>query len=248
MTVPNSPQPGCFYSQWDAAYVLGGLPPDERRSYEDHLPTCAACRANVAFLSGMPGLLAAAGPELMAPSPEPDAVPAYAVFARKVRRRRARRAGLTAAAVLAVVVGTGAIAVNLGTAGREGPAANPSAVATAPAQASAVLHFAPPRDGSGGAPILQATGVLVQQAWGTELEWTCSYSAGTTPGAYASSPAGYEIVLVSRSGAQQVVGSWHARPGDVVSPVAASSLPLQSIAQVVIRVAGTSQPLLLATP
>lgn len=39
------------------AYVLGGLDPAERRSVEDHLGDCGACRDELARLSGLPPLL-----------------------------------------------------------------------------------------------------------------------------------------------------------------------------------------------
>jgi anti-sigma factor RsiW len=45
------------YRDWDAAYVLGALPAHERLEYERHLETCASCRAAVAQLAGMPGIL-----------------------------------------------------------------------------------------------------------------------------------------------------------------------------------------------
>ena len=46
------------YADWDAAYVLGALAVPERREYEEHLAGCPACRAAVAELAGLPGLLA----------------------------------------------------------------------------------------------------------------------------------------------------------------------------------------------
>lgn len=46
------------YTDWDAAYVLGALAVAERREYEEHLAGCPACRAAVAELAGLPGLLA----------------------------------------------------------------------------------------------------------------------------------------------------------------------------------------------
>ena len=51
------------YADWDGAYVLGALSPSERREYEKHLEQCERCRASVAELTSMPGLLARLGPD-----------------------------------------------------------------------------------------------------------------------------------------------------------------------------------------
>ncbi|WP_026075456.1 zf-HC2 domain-containing protein, partial [Cellulomonas massiliensis] len=51
------------YREWDAAYVLGALDPDERRAFEQHLQGCPACTAAVAELAGLPGMLRAVAPE-----------------------------------------------------------------------------------------------------------------------------------------------------------------------------------------
>jgi len=48
------------FAEWDAAYVLGALAPVDRRAYEDHLAGCGRCRAAVAELAPLPGLLARA--------------------------------------------------------------------------------------------------------------------------------------------------------------------------------------------
>ncbi|WP_227979183.1 anti-sigma factor family protein [Nocardia spumae] len=45
------------YATWDAPYVLGALPQEQRLAYENHLTDCTDCRAAVAELSGLPGLL-----------------------------------------------------------------------------------------------------------------------------------------------------------------------------------------------
>ena len=45
------------YRDWDASYVLGALPADQRLEYEQHLSGCAACRAAVAELAGLPGIV-----------------------------------------------------------------------------------------------------------------------------------------------------------------------------------------------
>ena len=46
------------FADWDSAYVLGALPPGDRREYEAHLETCEACSRSVAELAPIPGLLA----------------------------------------------------------------------------------------------------------------------------------------------------------------------------------------------
>uniref|UniRef100_UPI000ABF841D anti-sigma factor family protein n=1 Tax=Nocardia lijiangensis TaxID=299618 RepID=UPI000ABF841D len=46
------------YTTWDAPYVLGSLTGSERREYEEHLAGCIDCRAAVAELAGLPGMLA----------------------------------------------------------------------------------------------------------------------------------------------------------------------------------------------
>ena len=46
------------FAEYDAAYVLGALSPEDRRDYEAHLATCDDCARAVGELAGMPGLLA----------------------------------------------------------------------------------------------------------------------------------------------------------------------------------------------
>ena len=65
------------FADWDAAYVLGALPPVERRAYEDHVAGCARCRAALVELAPLPGLLARA-PHPTAPD-EPSRPPRVAV-------------------------------------------------------------------------------------------------------------------------------------------------------------------------
>ncbi|WP_125611947.1 zf-HC2 domain-containing protein [Specibacter cremeus] len=230
------------YELWDGAYVLGALSLQERREFESHLSTCRACRDRLAALSGLPGLLALAA----APVPEratvPRAAPAYTVFALKVRRRRARFVVAAAAAVLAVSGGTAVVTASLV------PGTAPSATV---ARAGTVLHFAAPA----GAPLpglLTATGRLVPEAWGTTIEWTCTYAnAATDPAGYAdrtSDAAAYELVVIDRTGARTTVASWWAGPGATVSPRAATSIPARDISRVEITAAGSVTPLLMAEP
>jgi anti-sigma factor RsiW len=48
----------CPYRISIASYVLGALPPAERREVDVHLRTCEECRAELVGLAGLPGLLA----------------------------------------------------------------------------------------------------------------------------------------------------------------------------------------------
>jgi Putative zinc-finger len=57
MTNPPSWPAMCPYRISVASYVLGALPPDERREVDAHLRTCLECRAELIGLAGLPGLL-----------------------------------------------------------------------------------------------------------------------------------------------------------------------------------------------
>jgi anti-sigma factor RsiW len=50
--------PVCPYQISVASYVLGALPPAERREVDAHLRTCEDCRAELIAMAGLPGLLA----------------------------------------------------------------------------------------------------------------------------------------------------------------------------------------------
>jgi hypothetical protein len=93
------------------AYLLGALGPVERAAVEDHIGGCASCRDELAWLSGLPGLLARVGPEEIIDPPAPPALGRLIASASRRRRRRRRLAG--AAASLALAAGGGALAVTL---------------------------------------------------------------------------------------------------------------------------------------
>lgn len=97
------------------AYVLGALAPDERARLEAHLERCDACRAELADLAPLPGLLARLDPDVVevgAPPPPPGPTLEEAL-ARLGTRRRARRrtAGRLVAAAAAAVLATGGLVV-----------------------------------------------------------------------------------------------------------------------------------------
>ena len=85
------------YAEWDAAYVLGSLPADERLEYERHLESCPRCTAAVAELVGLPGLLGKLPADQAIEIAEPDgrhdtgSAGILASVAHRVRHRRRRR-------------------------------------------------------------------------------------------------------------------------------------------------------------
>lgn len=86
-------------------YVLGGLDADDRARLEAHLPTCAACRDELATYAGLPALLRDGAPA-SAHRETSDAALGDAVGALRTGRRR-RRLLLIAAAAVVLVAGAG---------------------------------------------------------------------------------------------------------------------------------------------
>jgi hypothetical protein len=180
-------------------YVLGALPPEDRRAFEEHLATCGHCRAEVQEFAGLPGLLSRlpAGelPAVLQGSPEPpppvSVLPALlheAGVERKSRRRRSVVVGVAAA--LTVAAGSAAVTdVVIG-----GP---PAAVAQPQAQ-----QFVPTRDGL---PVA-ATAVITDVPGGTRIAMTCRYVG---PMVETGDPATYDLRYVPKGrGKPQWLGSW----------------------------------------
>lgn len=55
--------------EWSAAYVLGALDSEDRRTFERHLDTCEACAADVASFAPIPSLLGKADVSSVEPVP-----------------------------------------------------------------------------------------------------------------------------------------------------------------------------------
>ncbi|ARU51520.1 hypothetical protein CBR64_08530 [Cellulosimicrobium cellulans] len=247
MTTTPPPDP---YREWDAAYVLGALSPRDRRAFEQHLTTCPACRAAVGELAGMPGILgmltaehadaltdgagsgtgpdAAGGERDGAPGGDGGTVVPLAAVAAGARRRRARRRVLLSAAAVGLVVAgvAGGVAVT-----RPDDAPPPVAAGTTEVALEPV-----------GAADVRADLTLTPAAWGTRLDWSCSYPVGEW-----EDGATYQLVLVDDAGAREVVATWSSTDtGSSDGLGASSAVPVDGIARLELGVVGVDGALAAA--
>ena len=207
------------YAQWDASYVLGALTPGDRRDFEAHIEECERCRAAVAELASMPGLLTRAHPVLDPwEHPQEGGPPAdlvNLVVERHVRRRRTIRHRLIGGVVGIAATIALAITVPIALTDPAGPATTVALAPVADSTMTAVLGFSP-------------------VAWGTRIDMTCDYPAGGNwDDAYG--PLSYQLVVTDRSGKVSQVSTWNAVPGETVHLDATTALPLSEIASVEVR-------------
>lgn len=209
----------------DAAYVLGALSPDERRDFEEHLAGCSSCRAAVAELAGIPGLLAQVSPEDAAlvaaqtsEAVEAEALPKSLLPSRIAgqRKRRRRLVAAIVAAAAAVVLIVGGIVWNSGLL----PIGEP--------RSPILLAFGHVQPSS-----ITATVEVVPQSEGTDFRVECQYAAngGHPREAYET----YGIWIVDRSGSAVEAKTWPAKPNRVMRPQAHSPLDMPRISHVEIR-------------
>lgn len=202
----TAPDPGDRYASWDAAYVLGALAPEEAREFTGHLAGCPSCAAAVAELRELPGLLAqvpadqraAAGVRPPVDPPPAGLLPRLLLASRARRRRRTVLAAVAAVALLGAL-GGGALA--LGYAPRPAP---PAAEVAPTVPGGTAVTLAPVN----GSTALQASAVLVERAWGTEVQLRCRYTGAV--GRYR--PGGYVLVAVDRAGGRQQMAAWSVVP------------------------------------
>ena len=238
MTGPLDP-----YREWDAAYLLGSLSPDERREYEAHLSTCARCSAEVASLAGLSGILAVVPRdkafELVAESssessessepPAPDLLPRLAAGAEKLRRRARRRTIALVAAAAAIAAAAVWVIPDLGD---DEPVAAGRDVT--------MVRVGPARP-------LRASAHLVSEPWGTQIEASCSYDlVQPSPGASPQRQFEYAMYVTGRTGAPVKVATWMAIPGATATAYATVTMPMDQIAKVDIRSVRTGAVLLQA--
>lgn len=255
------------YREWDAAYVLGALSPEDRREFEAHLAECDECSRAVSELAGMPGLLGAVdldpidlnsiGPNpgartgLDSARPAPDLLPRLLAAARRERRRtRTAMAGAlvlvaTAAAALALVL-PAALGGGLTPGGPSvGGPSSPRALSEA-ARDLAVDEWV---EMSPVVPSpLSAEFILAAESWGSRIESRCRYAASDMRRpVYNVGEQGYALYVTDTSGEPTAVATWSAAPGASVEAVGTTGLRLHEIVRVDIRSLSTGQVLLVST-
>lgn len=215
------------YTDWDAAYVLGALSPQERREFERHLDGCDRCRTAVTELAGMPAVLSELSAEQAVALAAQDGdggapggaqvVPIAALAAAAGRRRRRRRIWQGAAAVVLVAAGGVAGSV-LGDRGTASEAAEVTAITLDSVDGSNVT----------------ADVRLTPSTWGTRMEWSCSYPSSGDSGRPAPAQSSvYELVLVGADGSRTVVATWTGDGDDHASGLLASSaVPMEDITRI----------------
>ena len=230
------------FLRWDAAYVLGALSPSDRRAYEEHLPSCAACTAALAEVAGVPGMLARVEPavalELDATSPPPagllDGLLERAEQVGSPQPDRATEPAPSAAPGAAparpALAGAGAGRGRRGAARHRGhcrarhrrrlaqrlPARRPP-----PSTSRSTRSTRTPS-----APTARLTAVDT----GTTVLLTCSLA----PEPYGSDWE-YSLVVTDHDGESTTLGSWKLSPGEIAEWEATTEVPIEDIARLEIR-------------
>ena len=231
------------FNDWDAAYVLGALSMDDRALFERHLVGCVSCAGAVAELAGIPGILTKLDTQsAVALMSSPEAEHLYdsgyelellQKLARtetaKQRRMRALRA-VGAVAASAVLVFGGIVA---GTAMR--PAGN---LVTNPLTNTAV--GIPVVMSGVAANVITADLRVTNKAWGTRIDWNCTYGSAWKSGDAAQS---YDLVVTDAAGVETTVATWIATGFGAKGLAAASKIPTANIRSVDIRATGSPMPL-----
>jgi hypothetical protein len=214
-----------------APYVLGALPPEDRRAFEAHLAACPACEAAVREFAGLPGLLsrlpAAEVPAVLEgddPAPRPSLIPSLLVRARRERRARRRRAVAAGAAAAGLAaLGTGLAVDRVA----DPPAAEPALAFTkvvdrVPATASASLSDVP---------------------GGTRIAMTCTYE-----GKLDGRTRAYTLRVVREGDPKpMLVGEWPVLSTEPYRVEAVAPVPREAIDRVEVTNA-SGDVLLVLTP
>jgi hypothetical protein len=216
----------CPFTQDAAAYVLGALSPAERLDFERHLDGCDRCTKALRELAGLPGLLSRVDASVLESPPAAEPVPASLLPARSRQVRRARRRRTVAAAGLAGAVVAVIAPLMLWLVEDSGGEVPPRQSTSPTSPATAARDMEPVGD----VP-LRASITLEQVAWGTRIAVTCTYDPDW---AEYGLPAAvrYTLVVRTRDGGAEEVGSWRSVGGRMTRLTAATAAALADIESV----------------
>jgi hypothetical protein len=193
-------------------YALGAADAAERVLVETHLATCQECRAELARLRPLPGLLARVPADLLRACPPPARLHRRAPVTRITRARNARSpagrwrnvAGVAAAAVLGAAAGFWLAQPGASQPGPNGVTASSRPATITLSGANPVTH-------------VRVTVTLTGTSWGTRirlLAW----------GVPLNQPC--RLIVRSRTGGTEVTGAWDAwRAGPISVPASAAWRP-----------------------
>ena len=168
----------------------------------------------------MPGLLAQVSPDAVLSPPVIEPVPETLLprLDREVRRSQVRRSWVTLAAAAAVVIlitAVGALAVTWGNDDDAPPAAAPTSEPAATEPTGQPMRQV-------GQNVVNGTVAMTSVAWGTKLDLTCSYDPAEHE--YEPPPIWtYALVVRTKDGGVEQVGTWKAIPGKTLSLTAATA-------------------------
>lgn len=229
------------YTTWDAPYVLGALTRIERTEYEDHLAGCPDCRAAVAELAGLPGMLALVESETAlamiepreleppgtapAEPPLPALLPRLAAAAeRQRRRRRWTTLGIVAAAAAVAIAAPVVVSVTDA----------PDSPGTGQIFAERAMRPVEPSPVTASVKLVRAEGK-------TRVVMSCDYGPGEQP--YRWNLA---LVVIRTDGQQEVLGQWPAGPGTELTIDRAVDTGPEQIRTIEIRTVDRARVLLTA--
>ncbi|MFI5778232.1 anti-sigma factor family protein [Nocardia sp. NPDC051570] len=239
------------YATWDAPYVLGALERTERLQYEQHLADCPHCRAAVADLAGLPGLLGhvdtdialalvdpiktesngypgSAAPRIIPGEniSEPSDSPADLLPRLAERTRTQRRRGRWAAVGGAVVAAAAAVAIAIPITTSVAQHGTPPAATQVVAERQLEPVVATPVSAS--VRVIDADGKAT-------VEMSCQYAEGGQP-----YQADFELWMTSKEGTSVKLMGWSAGPGNALTMTRTTDLPPDQITALEVRASGGS--------
>lgn len=174
------------------AYALGLLEDQDKVTFEAHLATCDACRAELPSLSPIAGLLRGMDPVEVPGDVKP---PVDLLRRRASASRRDRRRLMIASVAAGVVLVGGGIGVGF-------------TVAPSPAPAATSILTGQRHTATNPANGVRGTVGLVAKAWGTQVTLDLADVRG---------PLECQLVAISRGGERRIVTGWLVTaPGDGV--------------------------------